>query len=228
MMVNQKNINELYSMHQVLLEFYGPLHWWPGESSLEIMVGAILTQNTNWQNVSKAIVKLKEEGLLAVTALFQIKEEALASKIKSCGYYNLKARRLKNFINFFYCNYEGSVEKLFSIDWKILREELLKINGIGPETADSILLYAGNKPVFVVDAYTRRIFQRHNYFSFQASYQEIQHFFMAHLPQDHSLYNEFHAQLVMLGKNYCKKNTPHCLQCPLSPFLNLNKEISNS
>ncbi|HNR66366.1 MAG TPA: endonuclease III domain-containing protein [Atribacterota bacterium] len=226
MMVNQKNSNELYSMHQVLLEFYGSLHWWPGESSLEIMVGAILTQNTNWQNVSKAIEKMKEEGLLEVTALFHMDEKSLGKIIKSCGYYNLKARRLKNFINFFYRNYGGSVERLFSVDWKILREELLKINGIGPETADSILLYAGNKPIFVVDAYTRRIFHRHNYFSFKASYQEIQHFFMVHLPQDHSVYNEFHAQLVMLGKDFCNKNNPLCSQCPLSPFL--NKKTSHS
>lgn len=207
-------------MHKVLLEFYGLLHWWPGESSLEIMVGAILTQNTNWQNVSKAITKMKEKGLLDVTALFQIDEESLGSIIKSCGYYNLKARRLKNFINFFYCKYGGSVKRLFSVDSQVLREELLKINGIGPETADSILLYAGHKPTFVVDAYIRRIFQRHNYFSFQTSYQEIQNFFMEHLPQDHSLYNEFHAQLVMVGKDFCQKNSPLCSQCPLFPFLN--------
>ena len=225
-MVNKKNRNELYSMYQVLLEFYGPLHWWPGESSLEIMVGAILTQNTNWHNVSKAITKMKEEGLLDVTALFQIDEESLGKIIKSCGYYNLKARRLQNFINFFYYKYGGSVERLFSVDWLVLREELLNINGIGPETADSILLYAGHKPIFVVDAYTRRIFNRHNYFFFQASYQEIQNFFMAHLPQDHSLYNEFHAQLVMVGKDFCKKSTPLCSQCPLSPFL--NKETAHS
>lgn len=206
-------------MHQVLLEFYELLHWWPGESKLEIMVGAILTQNTNWKNVSKAIQKLKEEGLLNISALLLISEESLGKLIKPCGYYNLKARRLKNFINFLYCKFSGSVEKLFKTDWQILREELLKVNGIGPETADSILLYAGEKPVFVVDAYTKRIFSRHGYLSGKENYLEIQHFFMTHLPSDHSLYNEFHAQLVMVGKDYCKKNNPICPQCPLFPFL---------
>jgi endonuclease-3 related protein len=206
-------------MHQVLLEFYEPLHWWPGESKLEIMVGAILTQNTNWQNVSKAIQKLKEEGLLDISALLLINEESLGKLIKPCGYYNLKARRLKNFINFLCYKFDGSIEKLFKTDWQILREELLKVNGIGPETADSILLYAGEKPVFVVDAYTKRIFSRHGYLSGKENYLEIQHSFMTHLPSDHSLYNEFHAQLVMLGKDYCKKNNPICPQCPLFPFL---------
>ena len=206
-------------MHQVLLEFYEPLHWWPGESKLEIMVGAILTQNTNWQNVSKAIQKLKEEGLLDISALLLINEESLGKLIKPCGYYNLKARRLKNFINFLYYKFDGSVGKLFKTDWQVLREKLLKVNGIGPETADSILLYAGEKPVFVVDAYTKRIFSRHGYFSGEENYQEIQHFFMTHLPPDHFLYNEFHAQLVMVGKDYCKKNNPICPQCPLFPLL---------
>ena len=206
-------------MYQVLLEFYEPLHWWPGESKLEIMVGAILTQNTNWHNASKAIQKLKEEGLLNISALLLISEESLGKLIKPCGYYNLKAIRLKNFINFLYYKFGGSIEKLFKTDWQILREELLKVNGIGPETADSILLYAGEKPVFVVDAYTKRIFWRHGYLSGKENYQEIQHFFMTHLPPDHSLYNEFHAQLVMVGKDYCKKNNPICSQCPLFPLL---------
>ena len=206
-------------MYRVLLEFYEPLHWWPGESKLEIMVGAILTQNTNWHNASKAIQKLKEEGLLNISALLLISEEPLGKLIKPCGYYNLKAIRLKNFINFLYYKFGGSIEKLFKTDWQILREELLKVNGIGPETADSILLYAGEKPVFVVDAYTKRIFWRHGYLSGKENYQEIQHFFMKHLPPDHSLYNEFHAQLVMVGKDYCKKNNPICSQCPLFPLL---------
>jgi endonuclease-3 related protein len=218
-MVNQGISNQLKTMHQVLLEFYEPLHWWPGESKLEIIVGAILTQNTNWQNVSKAIQKLKEEGLLDVSALLLVDEKSLGKLIKSCGYYNLKARRLKNFINFLYYKFDISVEKLFKAEWQILREELLRVNGIGPETADSILLYAGEKPVFVVDAYTKRIFSRHGYFSEKENYQEVQHFFMTHLPPDYSLYNEFHAQLVMVGKDYCKKNKPFCPQCPLFPFL---------
>ncbi len=218
-MGNQNISSQLWSMHQTLLKFYGPLHWWPGETELEIIVGAILTQNTNWQNVSKAIERMKEEGILNVSRLFQIDKEYLGRIIKPCGYYNLKAQRLKNFINFFYCKYNGSVDKLFSGDWQILRAELLKIDGIGPETADSILLYAGKKPIFVVDSYTRRIFIRHGYLSPKARYEEIQQFFMSHLSPEQSVYNEFHAQLVMVGKQYCKKNNVDCQNCPLSPFL---------
>jgi endonuclease-3 related protein len=210
--------NKLLSLHNVLLKFYGPLHWWPGETELEIIVGAILTQNTNWQNVSKALEKIKAEGLLEVEELFHVDEQYLAKLIKSCGYYNLKARRLKNFINFFYQKYGGSLEKLFNRDWHIIREELLAINGIGPETADSILLYAGGKAVFVVDAYTSRIFKRHGYFSDNEDYERIQQFFMQYLPPEPSLYNEFHAQLVMVGKNYCKRNNPACQACPLFSF----------
>jgi endonuclease-3 related protein len=209
----------LWSIHQTLLNFYGPLHWWPGDTELEIMIGAILTQNTNWNNVSKSIEIMKEEGLLNISALLQIDQQLLGKIIKPCGYYNLKAKRLKNFINFFQEKYEGSSMKMFSGDWKVLREELLTVNGIGPETADSILLYAGKKPIFVVDAYTRRIFSRHDFFVLDENYVKIQKFFMANLPGEHSLYNEYHAQLVMVGKDFCKKKHPDCKQCPLLPFL---------
>lgn len=218
--MKEQNIsNQLRAMHQRLLNFYGPLHWWPAETKLEIIIGAILTQNTSWQNVVKAIENLKREGLLNVSALLQIKEESLAELIRSSGYYNLKAKRLKNFIRFFHSQYGGSLEELFSSDWRALRKELLNINGIGPETADSILLYAGEKPVFVVDAYTCRIFQRHGYITGKDSYDEVQQFFMTHLASQVSLYNEFHAQLVMVGKDYCLKNNPKCAECPLSIFL---------
>lgn len=210
----------LLLIHQYLNNFYGPLHWWPGDSSLEIMVGAILTQNTNWQNVSKAIERLKKEKLLDVKALWQIEEEKLGQRIRSCGYFNLKARRLKHFIRFFYLNYGGSTEKMFNQDWRSLREELLHINGIGPETADSILLYAGEKPVFIIDNYTRRIFQRHKLIPPNESYNQIQEYFMKYLPSNHSLYNEFHAQIVMVGKTYCKPRSPNCRDCPLSTFEN--------
>ena len=208
------------AIYQCLATFFGSLHWWPGDSKLEIMVGAILTQNTNWQNVSKALEKIKKEELLEVETLYFIDEKYLAQLIKSCGYFNLKARRLKNFISFFYQNYNGSTEKMFSRDLRSLRLELLQINGIGPETADSILLYAGEKPVFVVDAYTRRIFQRHKYISPKNNYQQIQDYFMAYLPRDHRIYNEFHAQIVMIGKQYCKRKKPNCQECPVSIFLN--------
>lgn len=211
--------NRLLLIYRHLSGFFGPLHWWPGDSKLEIIIGAILTQNTNWQNVSKAIKNLKENDLLDVKALFESDEGYLAKLIRPCGYYNLKAKRLKNFISFFYGKYDGIAEVMFSKDCWLLREELLTINGIGPETADSILLYAGNKPIFVVDAYTKRIFQRHKLVSEKDDYEQIQRYFMKNLPQDCHLYNEFHAQIVMLGKNYCKRNNPNCQDCPLAEFL---------
>jgi endonuclease-3 related protein len=208
----------LLSIHRCLTDFFGPLYWWPGDSELEIMIGAILTQNTNWQNVSKAIKNLKENNLLDTKALVEIDEKILANLIKSCGYYNLKAKRLKNFIYFFYKEYDGSAEKMFSKDFWMLRKELLSINGIGTETADSILLYAGNKPIFVVDAYTKRVFRRHKIISEKDDYEQIQRYFMEKLPSDYQLYNEFHAQIVMVGKQYCKKSVPNCQDCPLAEF----------
>ena len=218
-MKNWNNDSKLLLMHQCLSDFFGPLNWWPGDSALEIMIGAILTQNTNWQNVSKAIKKIKEKELLNVKALFQIDEQKLSQLIKSCGYYNLKAKRLKNFIRFFCQKYDGLTEQMFKEDWQYLRGELLTVNGIGQETADSILLYAGGKPVFVVDTYTKRIFQRHELVSSEDSYEQIQQVFMKNLPEDYRLYNEFHAQIVMVGKKYCKRNNPKCPDCPLSRFL---------
>ncbi len=212
---------ELITIHQCLSNYFGPLHWWPGDSALEIMVGAILTQNTNWQNVSKAIERLKEAKLLEVKSLFDVDEHELSQLIQSCGYFNLKTKRLKNFIHFFYLKYGGSTERMFHQDWFSLRNELLHINGIGPETADSILLYAGEQPVFVVDAYTRRIFLRHQYILPQDNYEDIQQFFMENLSEDYQLYNELHAQIVMVGKNFCKRNNPACRTCPLLKFINL-------
>jgi len=196
------------------------MNWWPGDSALEIMIGAILTQNTNWNNVTKAIKRLKSKDLLNVKSLINIDEQYLGQLIKSCGYYNLKAKRLKNFIRFFSQKYNGSTELMFSKNLLTLRGELLTVNGIGSETADSILLYAGEKPIFVVDAYTRRIFQRHKYISSEDNYEYIQQYFMKNLPRDYQLYNEFHAQIVMLGKSYCKRKNPNCQDCPLSGFLN--------
>lgn len=213
------NCNRLWLIYQKLFNFYGPLNWWPGKNKLEIMLGAILTQNTSWKNVTKTIKNMEEKGLIDIEALFNIEVDLLGEIIRSSGYYNIKARRLKSFINFLCQNYNGSIEEMFSVDWKNLREELLRLNGIGPETADSILLYAGEKPVFVVDTYTRRIFHRHNCISFRESYEKIQHFFMAQLPPNHLVYNEFHAQIVMVGKDFCKKNNPNCKDCPLNSFL---------
>ncbi|MEA2087667.1 MAG: endonuclease III domain-containing protein [Candidatus Caldatribacteriota bacterium] len=208
--------NILLKIYNSLYNYFGPLNWWPGNTPFEIMVGAILTQNTSWSNVERAINNLKKENLLEPRKLYRINREELAQLIKPSGYYNIKAKRLKNFLNFFVNDFEGSAEKMFSGDREELRKKLLKVNGIGPETADSILLYAGNKPFFVVDAYTKRIFSRHKLISEDASYHQIQEFFSQNLDRDVKLYNEFHAQIVMLGKNICTKRNPKCSVCPLN------------
>jgi len=214
-----KTQNILLKIYNSLYDYFGPLNWWPGDSPFEIMVGAILTQNTAWSNVEKAINNLKKEYLLDPQKLYHINQEELTQFIKPSGYYNIKAQRLKNFITFFIEEHNGSVEKMFSDDGEELRRKLLKVNGIGPETADSILLYAGGKPFFVVDAYTKRIFSRHRLISEDATYHQIQEFFIQNLDQDVELYNEFHAQIVMLGKNICTSKNPNCYKCPIA-FLN--------
>jgi len=209
----------LLKIYQSLYDFFGPLNWWPGDTPFEIMVGAVLTQNTSWSNVEKAINNLKKENLLEPWKLYRINRKELAQLIKPSGYYNIKARRLKNFLNLFVNDFEGSAEKMFSGDSGELRKKLLKVNGIGPETADSILLYAGNKLFFVVDAYTKRIFSRHKLISEDASYHQIQEFFSQNLDRDVKLFNEFHAQIVMLGKTICTSRNPNCAKCPIA-FLN--------
>ena len=206
----------LLQIYKSLYDFFGPLKWWPGDTPFEIMVGAILTQNTSWSNVEKAINNLKKENLLEPRKLYRINQENLAQLIKPSGYYNIKARRLKNFINLFVNEFEGSAEKMFSDDSKELRKKLLNVNGIGPETADSILLYAGKKPFFVVDAYTKRIFSRHKLISKDSTYYQIQEFFIKNLDRDVKLFNEFHAQIVMLGKTICTRKNPDCAKCPIA------------
>ena len=168
--------NILLKIYNSLYNYFGPLNWWPGDTPFEIMVGAILTQNTSWSNVEKAINNLKKENLLEPRKLYRINQEELSQLIKPSGYYNIKARRLKNFVNIFVNGFEGSAEKMFSGDDRELRKKLLNVNGIGPETADSILLYGGKKPFFVVDAYTKRIFSRHKLISKDSTYYQIQEF----------------------------------------------------
>lgn len=202
-------------IYEKLYEAYGPRHWWPGETPFEVMVGAILTQNTSWRNVEKAIQRLKEKGALNSEGIRQLKKSQLASLIQSSGYYRIKADRLKAFVDFLFEEYGGEVEKMGREPLKMVREKLLKVKGIGPETADSILLYGLNKPIFVVDAYTKRVLSRHRMVSERASYEEIQKLFMNHLPIDEKLFNEYHALFVYLGKTVCKK-TPKCDICPLN------------
>jgi len=206
--------SRLMRIYDRLLRCFGPRGWWPGDTTFEVMVGAILTQNTAWQNVEKAIANLKDKGLLNPSGLYLIPERELAELIRPAGYFNVKARRLKNFVKFLFEHYDGDPDRLAESNLSDLRQELLAINGVGPETADSILLYALNKPIFVVDAYTKRIFSRHNLIPVGASYSEVQAFLMDNLPRDVALYNEFHALVVHLGKTFCKAK-PDCETCPI-------------
>lgn len=209
-----KNRDKLIDFFYKMYDHFGPLHWWPGDSPFEVMVGAILTQNTSWANVERAIQNLKEKDLLDPHKLLNLSHEELAALIKPSGFFNIKARRLKEFVNFFIHEYNGSVEKMKEEELWYLRNKLLKVKGIGKETADSILLYALDMPIFVIDAYTKRIFSRHHIIPSDMDYDALQHFFMENLPQDLRLYNEYHAQIVLTGKTYCRKK-PLCNICPL-------------
>jgi len=211
-----KNVaSSLKGIYKKLYDCFGPQHWWPAQTAFEVMVGAILTQNTNWANVAKAINNLKSHKVLTAQKLYRLRQKRLAALIRSAGYYNIKARRLKNFLDFLVKKYKGKIGELSKVDTPVLREELLSVNGIGQETADSILLYALNKPVFVVDAYTRRILSRHKIVKPGSGYPEIQKMFMQNLKEDEKLFNEYHALLVKLGKEFCLKNKPKCDICPL-------------
>ncbi|MBN2515800.1 MAG: endonuclease III domain-containing protein [Deltaproteobacteria bacterium] len=204
----------LQKIYDVLEGHFGNLDWWPGETPFEIAVGAILTQNTNWKNVERAIDQLKSHGLLSPEALLKASDDIVAALIKPSGYYNLKTKRLKAFLYFLDREYAGSMDRMFEADLWTLRKKLLSVNGIGEETADSILLYAGNKPIFVVDGYTRRILERHGIIGNNWSYDRIQKLYMVCLPESAILYNQYHALLVSTGKHYCRK-PPLCKDCPL-------------
>lgn len=204
-------------MYRLLLRHFGPQDWWPGETALEVMVGAVLTQNTNWSNVEKAISNLKKNHLMSLMALSTLSLPELAESIRPAGYFNVKAGRLKNLVRFVFERYDGSLPRLLNEETRALRENLLGVKGIGPETADSILLYAAKRPVFVVDAYTYRILNRHAMADDQVEYHELQAYFLDHLPPNASLFNEFHALLVRTGKMYCRKK-PLCGSCPLGEW----------
>ena len=206
---------KLKDMYKRMFSFFGHQNWWPADTPLEVMIGAILTQNTNWKNVEKAISNLKERGLLDMLKLYEISEEELSILIRPAGYFKIKAKRIKNLISYIVENYNASLKDFFSLTTDTLRDELLSIKGIGSETADSILLYAAHRPVFVVDAYTFRIMKRHNIIWDDISYEELQELFMKNLPPDEQLFNEFHALIVRTGKCFCKKN-PLCSACPLN------------
>jgi len=202
-------------IYNLLLEHFGPQHWWPGEQPFEVIVGAILTQSAAWTNVEKGIVNLKRAAALSPPALRALPQEELASLIHSCGYFNAKAVKLKAFARWFGERFGDSLEKMFAEETTTLREELLGVHGVGEETADSILLYAGNKPIFVIDAYTRRFIDRTRLRLEGHKYGDYQRLFMRHLPTEAGLFNEYHALLVALGKNYCLKKRPACEDCCL-------------
>jgi endonuclease-3 related protein len=182
-------------------------------------VGAILTQNTSWKNVEIAIRNLRREKLLRPGAIEDVSSARLARLIRSSGYFRQKAKALKCFVRFLRSEYAGSLARMFRTPTPALREKLLSVRGIGPETADSILLYAGEHPVFVVDAYTRRLLERHQMASPTQSYEEIRQLFEHSIPGDPALYNEFHALIVRTGKEHCRPRNPRCSECPLHLFL---------
>jgi endonuclease-3 related protein len=210
--------NVLQDVYQRLFAAYGPQHWWPGDSPFEVLIGAVLTQNTSWANVAKAIERLREADLLDPHALHAVPPKELEELIRPAGYFRVKAGRLRNLLELLLGRYDGSLEAMFAAGLETLRDELLSVNGIGPETADSILLYAAGLPTFVVDSYTYRVLARHGWIDFDADYHTIKAHFESSLDRDVALYNEFHALLVRLGKLHCRKKA-RCDGCPLAELL---------
>lgn len=208
----KKNLIEIYKK---LLNHFSKQNWWPAETEFEVIIGAILTQASAWKNVEIAIKNLKSEKILNPEGIKNIHQNKLKKLIRSVVYYNTKSKKLKEFINFLYKNYNGNLNPLLNQPKYKLRNELLSIWGIGHETADSIILYAANKPSFVVDAYTRRIFSRLGFVNDGINYENLKKFFESNLPEDLEIYKEFHALIVELGKNYCRRK-PICDECPIS------------
>jgi endonuclease III related protein len=211
--------NRVEQFYGALNDAMGPLHWWPGETRFEVIVGAILTQSTAWSNVERAIANLRKERLLDPRAMLRVGTGRLERLVRPSGYFRQKARKLKAFVRFLEREFGGSLDRMFRQPTAVLREKLLAVHGIGPETADSILLYAGKHPVFVIDAYTRRILARHELLDARAEYQQAQDLFHRHLPRRVPLFNQYHALLVETGKRWCRPRQAQCEACPLGPFL---------
>jgi len=207
----------LRQFYDALYERYGAQQWWPADTPLEVMVGAVLTQNTNWKNVERAIARLRAEDLLDLAALHAVPTDRLAELIRPAGYFNVKSRRLKSLIDMVWRDYDGDLTGMFAQPMAELREVLLSVRGVGPETADSILLYAGGCPTFVVDAYTYRVVVRHGLLDAQAGYDDLKQLFEDALEPDADLYNEYHALLVRVGKEHCRRRA-RCDGCPLDRF----------
>ena len=204
----------LLELYGILLDRFGEAHWWPAETPLEVCVGAILTQNTAWSNVRRAIDRLRLENLLDIESLHDVSAETLAEYIRPAGYFNLKARRLKALVEFLWQRSEGNFSRFVTFSTESLRRDLLDVHGVGPETADSILLYAMERPVFVIDAYTKRIAHRFGWCEEDIEYHRLQRAFVSRLPKNVPLFNDFHAQFVRLGADWCKPK-PRCGECPL-------------
>ena len=204
---------------EALLRAYGPQHWWPARTRLEVILGAILTQNTNWRNAARAVRRLKDAGLLRWSRLREASLVQLEACVRPAGFFRQKARAIRNFVDWLDRNYQGSLTALFTRPPADVRRELLALKGIGPETADAILLYAGRQPFFVADAYTRRVLARHGLISPRAGYAAAQEFLHQHVHRDPALLNEFHALLVEVGKRHCHREAPRCDRCPLESFL---------
>ncbi len=202
-----------------LFTAFGPQHWWPGKTPFEVIVGAVLTQNTSWTNVERAISNLRGAGLLSPSAIEKVPLRRLERLIRSSGYFRQKARKLKAFCGFLRGEYGGSLKRMFETPTIVLREKLLGVFGIGPETADSILLYAGDHPVFVVDAYAKRMLSRHGWTRENAKYDDVRWMFEREFPGDVKRFNEFHALIVHTGKNFCRTRDPLCGECPLGRYL---------
>lgn len=207
----------LRAFYDAMFAAYGPQHWWPGETPTEVIIGAILTQNTAWRNVERAIDNLRHAGALDFARLHALPLESIAELIRPAGTFNVKAKRLKAFVDWLWTGFEGDLNRLFAVPMHALREALLAVPGIGRETADAILLYAGGMASFVVDAYTARILRRHGLIDTDADYEQIKELFESALPADVPMFNEYHALLVAVGKNHCRPK-PRCAGCPLECF----------
>jgi len=218
----------LYNIFNKLYKFWGPQHWWPAETKFEMVIGAILAQNISWNSAEKAICNLKRANILSVEGILQTPDEKLAELIKPAGYYNQKAKRLKEFCNFLKREFNSDLEKLFALDISSLRQVLLSQKGIGFETADSIILYGAEKPIFVVDSYTKRLFYRLGLIeSEKVKYEDVQNLVMQNLELDTNTFNEFHALIVKHCKEICKSKRPTCKNCCLSMFCIYSSQCLN-
>jgi endonuclease-3 related protein len=245
--VSRKVKNDLRRAYKLMRARSGHQHWWPGETPFEVCVGAILTQNTAWSNVERAITNLKAAQVLEPGKLFALPEPKLAELIRPAGYFNVKARRLRSFLRVLVERFGGDLSRLFAGETSVVRERLLAIHGVGPETADSLLLYAGGHHSFVIDAYTKRIFQRHNWSPAAKSrkqkaekprarpdgftYDKLKALCESALAQKQGAarldyWQDYHAQLVMVGKHFCRTRAPRCDECPLKPLLPKNAKMA--